>query len=136
MTVIKVSPVNLVVEKFTSEQLNKGEISIHLTGKQESKLSSLSYDQKEAFSSDKEPLGEIIGYEVDIILKRRRSYPPLLRRPAYPSGPKSREAPELHIKELLDQGVIKKVGHNEEVEITTPVRVCKSTFLVLKICIR
>ncbi|MBW0590481.1 hypothetical protein O181_130196 [Austropuccinia psidii MF-1] len=46
-------------------------------------------------------------------------YPPLLRRPAYPASPKSREALETHIKELLDIGVIKKVGHNEEVEITT-----------------
>ncbi|MBW0522577.1 hypothetical protein O181_062292 [Austropuccinia psidii MF-1] len=33
----------------------------------------------------------------------------------------SREALEVHIKELLDLGVIRKVGHNEEVEITTPV---------------
>ncbi|MBW0533382.1 hypothetical protein O181_073097 [Austropuccinia psidii MF-1] len=28
---------------------------------------------------------------------------------------------EIHIKELLDLGVIRNVGHNEEVEITTPV---------------
>ncbi|MBW0565468.1 hypothetical protein O181_105183 [Austropuccinia psidii MF-1] len=34
---------------------------------------------------------------------------------------KYREAMELHIKELLDLGVIRKVVHNEEVEITTPV---------------
>ncbi|MBW0513974.1 hypothetical protein O181_053689 [Austropuccinia psidii MF-1] len=27
----------------------------------------------------------------------------------------------MHIKELLDLGLIRKVGHNEEVEITTPV---------------
>ncbi|MBW0528295.1 hypothetical protein O181_068010 [Austropuccinia psidii MF-1] len=50
-----------------------------------------------------------------------KPYPPLLRRPAYPARSKSREALETHIKELLDLGVIKKVGHNEEVEITTPV---------------
>ncbi|MBW0580038.1 hypothetical protein O181_119753 [Austropuccinia psidii MF-1] len=63
----------------------------------------------------------IIGHEVDIILNIERPYPPLLRRPAYPAIPKSREALENHIKELLDLGVIRKVGHNEEVEITTPV---------------
>ncbi|MBW0466938.1 hypothetical protein O181_006653 [Austropuccinia psidii MF-1] len=58
---------------------------------------------------------------IDIILNIERPYPPLLRRPAYPASPKSGEALEIHIKELLDLGVIRKVGHNEEVEITTPV---------------
>ncbi|MBW0551472.1 hypothetical protein O181_091187, partial [Austropuccinia psidii MF-1] len=69
----------------------------------------------------KEPLGEIIGHEADIILNIERTYPPLLRRPAYPESPKSREALEIHIKEPLDLGVIRKVVHNEEVEITTPI---------------
>ncbi|MBW0537926.1 hypothetical protein O181_077641 [Austropuccinia psidii MF-1] len=81
----------------------------------------LFYDHKEAFASDKKPLGEIIGDEVDIILNIERPYPPLLRRPAYPASPKSRKALENNIKELLALGVTKKVGHNEEVEITTPV---------------
>ncbi|MBW0594054.1 hypothetical protein O181_133769, partial [Austropuccinia psidii MF-1] len=121
ITVNKVSPVNLELEKFKSEQLNEAEISLHLTDKQENELSSLLYDHRGAFASDKEPLGAIIGDEVDIILNIERPYSPLLRRPAYPASPKSREALEIHIKELLDLGVIRKVGHNEEVEITTPV---------------
>ncbi|MBW0476570.1 hypothetical protein O181_016285 [Austropuccinia psidii MF-1] len=54
-------------------------------------------------------------------LNIERPYPPLLRRPAYPESPKSREALEIHITELLDLCVIRKVGNNEEVEITTPV---------------
>ncbi|MBW0542605.1 hypothetical protein O181_082320 [Austropuccinia psidii MF-1] len=87
----------------------------------ENELSSLLYDHKEAFASDKEPLEAIIGHEVDIILNIERPYPPFLRIPEYPASPKSREALEIHIKELLDLGVIRKVGHNEEVEITTPV---------------
>ena len=66
-------------------------------------------------------MGEIFGHEADIILNIERPYPPLLRRPAYPASPKSREALELHIKVLQDLGLIRKVGHNEEVEITTPV---------------
>ncbi|MBW0552907.1 hypothetical protein O181_092622, partial [Austropuccinia psidii MF-1] len=33
----------------------------------------------------------------------------------------TREALEIYIKELLDLGILRKVGHNEEVEITTPV---------------
>ncbi|MBW0551329.1 hypothetical protein O181_091044 [Austropuccinia psidii MF-1] len=53
--------------------------------------------------------------------KSEQPYPPLLRRPAYPESPKSIEALETHIKEFLDLGVIRKAGHNEEVEITTPV---------------
>ncbi|MBW0585892.1 hypothetical protein O181_125607 [Austropuccinia psidii MF-1] len=121
ITVNKVSPVNLGLEKFKSEQLKKAEISLPLTDKQENELYSLLYDHKGAFASDKEPLGAIIGHEVDIILNIDRPYPPLLRRPPYPESPKSREALETHIKELLDLGVIRNVGHNEEVEITTTV---------------
>ncbi|MBW0512518.1 hypothetical protein O181_052233 [Austropuccinia psidii MF-1] len=114
----KVSPVSLELEKFKSEQLNEAEIRLHLTDKLESELYALLYNHKEAFASDKEPLGEIIGHEVEIILNIERSYPPLLRRASYPASPKSREALQIHIKEL---GVIRKVFHNEEVEITTPV---------------
>ncbi|MBW0568220.1 hypothetical protein O181_107935, partial [Austropuccinia psidii MF-1] len=121
IAVKKVSPVNLQLEKFKSEQCKEAEISLHLTDKKENELSSLLYDHRGAFASDKEPLGEIIGHEVDIILNIERPYPPLLRRPAYPASPKSIEALETHIKELLDLAVIRKVGHNEEVEITTEV---------------
>ncbi|MBW0483229.1 hypothetical protein O181_022944 [Austropuccinia psidii MF-1] len=120
-TVNKVSPVNLVLEKFKSKQLREAEISLPLTDKQENELSSLLYDHRGAFASEKEPLGAIIGHEVDITLNIETPYPPLLRRPAYPASTKTREALETHIKELLDLGVIRKVGHNEEVEIPTPV---------------
>ncbi|MBW0470594.1 hypothetical protein O181_010309 [Austropuccinia psidii MF-1] len=121
ITVKKVSPVNLELEKFKSEQLNEGQLSLSLTDKQESKHSTLSYDHKEAFASYKEPQRKNVGHEVEIILNIERPYPPLLRRPAYPENPKSRKALELNIKELLYLGVIRNVGHNEEVEITTPV---------------
>ncbi|MBW0526457.1 hypothetical protein O181_066172 [Austropuccinia psidii MF-1] len=84
----RVLPVNLELEKLKSEQSNKAEISLHLTDKQESKISALLYDHKEAFASDKEPLGAIVAHEVDIILNIERPYPPLLRRPAYPASPK------------------------------------------------
>ncbi|MBW0559799.1 hypothetical protein O181_099514 [Austropuccinia psidii MF-1] len=92
-----------------------------MTDKQENELSALLYDHREAFASDKEPLGAIIGHEVDITLNIERPYPPLLIRPAYPESPKSREDLEIYIEELVDLGVIRKVYHNEEVEITTPV---------------
>ncbi|MBW0590751.1 hypothetical protein O181_130466 [Austropuccinia psidii MF-1] len=113
ISVNKVSPVNLELEKFKSEQLKEAEVSLHLTDKQENELSSLLYEHKGAFASDKEPLGAIIGHEVDIILNIKISYPPLFRRPAYPESLKSREVLETHIKGLLDLGVIRKVGYNE-----------------------
>ncbi|MBW0531154.1 hypothetical protein O181_070869, partial [Austropuccinia psidii MF-1] len=90
ITVSKVAPFNLELERLKSEQLNEAEISLYLT-------------------------------DTEIILNIERPYPPLLRRPEYSASPKSREALEIHIEELLDLGVIRKVGHNEEVEITTPV---------------
>ncbi|MBW0572060.1 hypothetical protein O181_111775 [Austropuccinia psidii MF-1] len=117
----KVASVSLELERFKSEQLSEAKISLHLTDSQENELYALLYYHREAFASDKEPLGAIIGHEVDNILNIERHYPPLLRRPAYPSSPKSREALEIHIKEALGLGVIRKVVHNEEVEITTPV---------------
>ncbi|MBW0585322.1 hypothetical protein O181_125037 [Austropuccinia psidii MF-1] len=88
ITVNKVSPVSLDLEKFKSEKLNEAEISLHLTDEQESELSSLLCDHKEAFASDKEQLKAIAGHEVDIILNIERLYPPLLRRPAYLEIPK------------------------------------------------
>ncbi|MBW0564965.1 hypothetical protein O181_104680, partial [Austropuccinia psidii MF-1] len=45
----------------------------------------------------------------------------VLGRPAYPASPRAREALEKHIQELIQLGVLRKVGHNEEVEVTTPV---------------
>ncbi|MBW0468469.1 hypothetical protein O181_008184 [Austropuccinia psidii MF-1] len=92
ITVNKVSPVSLELENFKSEQLNEAEIILYLTDQQENELSALLYDHKEAFASDKEPLGAILSHEVDIMLNIERTYPPLLRRPAYPASHKSREA--------------------------------------------
>ncbi|MBW0508201.1 hypothetical protein O181_047916 [Austropuccinia psidii MF-1] len=85
------------------------------------KLIYLFFKYKNAFATDKEPLGEIIGHEVDIILNVEKPHTPLLRRPAYPASPRAREALEVHIKEIMDLGVLRKVGHNEQVEVTTPV---------------
>ncbi|MBW0552509.1 hypothetical protein O181_092224 [Austropuccinia psidii MF-1] len=50
ITVRKVAPVSLELEKFKSEKLNEAEISLHLTYKQENELSALLYDHREAFA--------------------------------------------------------------------------------------
>ncbi|MBW0518736.1 hypothetical protein O181_058451 [Austropuccinia psidii MF-1] len=45
----------------------------------------------------------------------------MLRRPPYPASLETRKEIEKHINEILDMDVIRKIGHNEIVEITTPV---------------
>ncbi|MBW0548983.1 hypothetical protein O181_088698 [Austropuccinia psidii MF-1] len=44
----------------------------------------------------------------------------MLRRPPYPASLETRKEIEKHINELLDMDVIRKIGHNEIVEIITP----------------
>ncbi|MBW0560080.1 hypothetical protein O181_099795 [Austropuccinia psidii MF-1] len=79
------------------------------------------FQYREAFAPDNEPLGAIKGHELDIMLNLERPYPPLLRRPACPDSPRAREALESHINELMKLGFLRKVGHNEEVIVITPV---------------
>ncbi|MBW0545250.1 hypothetical protein O181_084965 [Austropuccinia psidii MF-1] len=62
-----------------------------------------------------------IPHRLTIILHVERPYPPLLRILAYPARPRAREALETHINELMKLGVLRRVGHNEEVEVKTPV---------------
>ncbi|MBW0494975.1 hypothetical protein O181_034690 [Austropuccinia psidii MF-1] len=74
-----------------------------------------------AFASDNEPLCAIIGHEVDITLNIDRPYPTVVRRPAYLASPRARESLEKHIQELIQLGVLRKVFHNEGVEVKKPV---------------
>ncbi|MBW0512724.1 hypothetical protein O181_052439 [Austropuccinia psidii MF-1] len=85
------------------------------------KLIDLLFKYRSAFSTDKEPLGAIIGHEVESILNVEKPYPPLFRIPDYPATPRAREALEVHIKELMNLGVLRKVGHNEQLEVTITV---------------
>ncbi|MBW0502048.1 hypothetical protein O181_041763 [Austropuccinia psidii MF-1] len=62
ITIYKVSPVRLELEKLKSEKFNEAELSLHLTDKQENDLSSLSYNQKESFASYEQCPGEIVGH--------------------------------------------------------------------------
>ncbi|MBW0475393.1 hypothetical protein O181_015108 [Austropuccinia psidii MF-1] len=45
----------------------------------------------------------------------------MLRRPPYQESLETRKEIEKHINELLEMDVIRKIGHNEIVEITSPV---------------
>ncbi|MBW0547224.1 hypothetical protein O181_086939 [Austropuccinia psidii MF-1] len=106
---------------FIRDKIKEAEFNQEFTEKMNKKLIDLLFKYKNAFATDKEPQVAINGHEVDIILDLENSYPPLLRKTAYPASPRAREALEVHIKELMDLGVLRKVKHNEQVEVTTPV---------------
>ncbi|MBW0567760.1 hypothetical protein O181_107475 [Austropuccinia psidii MF-1] len=73
------------------------------------------------FAIGEEPLGKIKGHDIELYLDVERPYPPMVRRPPYPKILETRKEMEKHINELLDMDVIRKIGHNEKVEITTPI---------------
>ncbi|MBW0503930.1 hypothetical protein O181_043645 [Austropuccinia psidii MF-1] len=112
---------NINKEKFVSYKLIEAQISPELTLEMKENLIEILFQNREAFASDDEPLGAIKGNEVDIILNVERPYPPLLRRTAYPASLRAREALESHINILMKLGVLRNIGHNEEVEVKTPV---------------
>ncbi|MBW0482034.1 hypothetical protein O181_021749 [Austropuccinia psidii MF-1] len=74
-----------------------------------------------AFSIGEEPLGKIRGHDIELYLDVERPYPPMLSSPEYPESLETRKEIEKHINEILEMDVIRKIGHNEIVEITTPV---------------
>lgn len=101
--------------------MSQAAISDILTNAQILDVLKVCYNNKEAFCTTEEPIGNVTGHDIKLELTCEPPYPPALRKAAYPSSPKSRIALEAHIKELIDLRVLRKVGHNEQVEITTPV---------------
>ncbi|MBW0560326.1 hypothetical protein O181_100041 [Austropuccinia psidii MF-1] len=91
------------------------------TEKMKEMLIDLLFKYKNSFATDKKQLGAIIGHEFDIIPNVDKPYSPLLRIPAYPDIQRAREALEVHIKELMEFGLLRKVCHNKQVEVTTTV---------------
>ncbi|MBW0516287.1 hypothetical protein O181_056002 [Austropuccinia psidii MF-1] len=100
---------NVNKEKFVSDQLIEAQIGPELTPEMKEELIEILSQYREAFSSDKEPLGTIKGHEVDIMLNVERPYPRVLRIPAYPASPRAREALESHINELMKLVVLRKL---------------------------
>ncbi|MBW0579188.1 hypothetical protein O181_118903 [Austropuccinia psidii MF-1] len=76
---------------------------------------------RQAFAIGDIPLGNIRGNDEKLYLNVERPDPPMLRRPPYPESLETRTEIEKHINQLLDMDVIRKIGHNAIVEITTPV---------------
>ncbi|MBW0566774.1 hypothetical protein O181_106489 [Austropuccinia psidii MF-1] len=99
----------------------KGQFRTTLTSKQ--KLSFLKMLRKDipALAIAEDPLGKVRDHYIEIYLDVERPYPPIFRRPSYPESLPTRKEIEKHINELLEMDFIRKIGHNEIVEITTPV---------------
>ncbi|MBW0494111.1 hypothetical protein O181_033826 [Austropuccinia psidii MF-1] len=102
-------------------EFREGQFSTALTGKQKLSLLKMLRKNRPAFSIGEEPLGKIRGHDIELYLDVERPYPPILRRPSYPASLEARKKIEKHINELLDMDFIRKIGHNEIVEINTPV---------------
>ncbi|MBW0490297.1 hypothetical protein O181_030012 [Austropuccinia psidii MF-1] len=102
--------------------MNSGRANSALALPVNKKLSLLKMLRKNrpAFAIDEEPLGKIRGHDIGLYLDVERPYPPMLRRPPYPASLETRKEIEKHVNELLDMDFIRKIGHNEIVEITTP----------------
>ncbi|MBW0482628.1 hypothetical protein O181_022343 [Austropuccinia psidii MF-1] len=73
------------------------------------------------FAIGEEPLGKIRGHDIELYLDVERPYPPMLRRPPYPPSMETRKEMEKQINKLLEMDVIRNIGLNKIVEITTPV---------------
>ncbi|MBW0492750.1 hypothetical protein O181_032465 [Austropuccinia psidii MF-1] len=97
-----------------------GQSSTTLTSKQKLSLLKMLRKNRPEFAIGEEPLGKVRGHDIESYLDVERPYPPMLRRPPYPASLKTRKEIEKHINELLDTDLIRKIGHKEIVEITTP----------------
>ncbi|MBW0584009.1 hypothetical protein O181_123724 [Austropuccinia psidii MF-1] len=105
-------------EELVANQFIEAQINPSFSPKMRHELIAVLYTYNSAFAYDNEPLGAIKGHEFAITLNIERSYPPVLRRPDYPASPRARNALEKPIQELIQLGVLRKVGHNEEAELT------------------
>ncbi|MBW0494543.1 hypothetical protein O181_034258 [Austropuccinia psidii MF-1] len=103
------------------DEFKEGQFSTTLTSKQKLSLLKMLRKNRPAFAIGEEPLRKIKGHDIELYLDVERPYPPMLRRPPYQESLETRNKIEKHINELLDMDVIRKIGHNEIVEITTAV---------------
>ncbi|KAG0140245.1 hypothetical protein CROQUDRAFT_16213, partial [Cronartium quercuum f. sp. fusiforme G11] len=105
--------VNIALEKvMLGPTLNK---------KQENDVKNIIRKFHKAFALGDMEIGAVKNHEVEIKLTVEKPYPPILRKAAYPASPRNRVEIERHIKELIEYGILRKVGTNEEVEVTSPV---------------
>ncbi|MBW0498361.1 hypothetical protein O181_038076 [Austropuccinia psidii MF-1] len=102
-------------------EFREGQLSTKLTSKQKLSLLKILRKNRPAFSIGGEALGRIRGHDIELYLDVERPYLPMLRRPPYTAQLEPRKKIDKHINELLESDVIRKIQHNEIVEITNPV---------------
>ncbi|MBW0555791.1 hypothetical protein O181_095506 [Austropuccinia psidii MF-1] len=102
-------------------EFREGQFSTTLSSNQKLRLLKMLRKNRPAFALGEEPLGKIRGHDIELYLDVKRPYPPMLRRPPYPESLENRKEIQKHINELLEMEVIRKIGHNEIVKITTAV---------------
>ncbi|MBW0548100.1 hypothetical protein O181_087815 [Austropuccinia psidii MF-1] len=112
-------PTHDPLEELLNE-FREGEFSTTLTSKQKISLLKMLRKKRPAFAIGEKPLGSVRGHAIKLYLDVERPCPPMQSRPPYPGSLKTRMEIEKHIDELLEMDVIRKIGHNEIVEITTP----------------
>ncbi|MBW0515753.1 hypothetical protein O181_055468 [Austropuccinia psidii MF-1] len=108
------------LEEFLYD-FTEGQLSTTLTSKQKFSLLKILRENRPAFAIGDEPEGEIRGNDIELYPDVERPYPPMLTRPSYPESMETSKEIEKHINELLEMDVIRKIGHDERVEITTSV---------------
>ncbi|MBW0524588.1 hypothetical protein O181_064303 [Austropuccinia psidii MF-1] len=100
-------------------EFREGKFSTTLTTQQKLTVLKILRKNRPAFAIGEEPPGKIRGHDIELYLYVERSYPLVLRRPPCAESLGTRKEIEKNINELLDMDVIRKIGHNEIVEITT-----------------
>ncbi|MBW0515058.1 hypothetical protein O181_054773 [Austropuccinia psidii MF-1] len=90
-------------------EFREGQLSTTFTSKQKLSLLKILRKIRPAFAIGEEPLGKIGGHDIELYLDLERLYPPMLRRPPYPSGLETRKEIEKHINELLDMDFIRNI---------------------------
>ena len=108
-------------DPLVEEALQEIEFGPKLSQNQQQTLRDMILEYKEQFGLGKSPLGRIDKHPVTVSLTLEKPYPPILKKSPYPASPRARVEIQKHLEELLQLGVIRKVGEDEELDITTPV---------------
>ena len=108
-------------ESIVEGAIQEAEFGPKLSHTQQQTLKDMIHEYKDQFGLGVSPLGRINKHPVTVTLTMDKPYPPILKKSPYPASPRARVEIQKHLDELLNLGVIRKVGEDEEVGITTPV---------------
>ncbi|MBW0505961.1 hypothetical protein O181_045676 [Austropuccinia psidii MF-1] len=130
LAIYQISVQNLLEELLN--EFREGQFSNVLTSKEKLSLLKMLRKNTPAFAIGEESIENISGHYIELYLYVERPYTPILTRPPFPASLETRKEIEKNITELLDMDAIRKIVHNEIVEITTPLLISwnngKSTF--------